>query len=700
MAKEFGGLSYANYTPQYVGQDIEGINQIAQKKNQDYDNNITKADAMSIAINNLYTQVRPEDAPTVKAAADKAINDLQSVKDSGDWENSQYKINKVAKDFALNNVIKGAVQKKSAYDTWLADLNNKVGKDEKEGGITTDQRDRAIMLSNANPDNNKPVEWDNEKLKYNNMFKGYTPVPYRDLGKEANDFMKDAKPSQEIINGKTVSGYISPITEKFVDKEQLQKEAIQFLQNNPKNMAYLDEQAMFHHSDNFKNPDGTYKPVTNTDLARVGYTQEALDKVAKETGVPSIDLTKLTPKEKFNKYYEAIKQHELYNATNPSAGKYSFVEDKANYLKNWMQQDLMKHKWKMEGSQVNGGALPQTYDTNKQDNLQIPDLIKGTPFEGLGKDDFTTTGDLKPKMKNTSEVIGLSGTSIKGSGINTIYHNGLDTETNNKRLLFIQNLQKDNPELQSLKPSQVFDAYVEARKNSQQLSQKEYSTYGLNTKKLTESVVNNLGGRDIHVEGKGNGTLSEALDLLGLSNVDDIKKALKEAKSNTILPVGGNYKFQIMDSKGNPKEVTISGSNEQKDAYAIPTKMAELENKGETGEGTFNHNGEEYGYKTQIVSTPKGKEFQTTGGKLFTEKQTKDFLNKVVQKYGEEGAKQYLANRTFIGNRITEDKNASELMLESHNQWLNSPYNIPFQEKETKNPIEFDENSNDENSND
>ncbi len=158
---------------------------------------------------------------------------------------------------------------------------------------------------------------------------------------------------------------------------------------------------------------------------------------------------------------------------------------------------------------------------------------------------------------------------------------------NLERIKFINKLQNDNSSLQGKSQKEVVEAYTKANQSGTQISNDSHSLGGLNTKKISQDVINDLGGRQILVDDQqGDGTLQGALSKLDLSE-DEIKERLLNAKSTSIMPISnnkpGSFKFQIQDTKGVPHTVTISGSNEQQSYYDVAAKMADYEKSGQTG---------------------------------------------------------------------------------------------------------------------
>lgn len=716
MAKEFGNLTYANYSPQYVGQDIEGIKALSAKADESYNTNLGRQDAMELAINDLYSKVRSQNSPYVKAAYDKAQVDLKSIKDSGRWEDAQYKIQKSAKDFAMNNNVKGALMDKQAYDSWLSELNKKVGMKPEEGGITTEQRDNAVRMSLNNPTNKQQAKFNNETLSFDGIFKGYSPVKYRDIGTRMFDLAKDWKADETpfLVNRKeakyipSLGGYFTTLSNERVDEAEVNKALRQSIMSNPEDMAYIQEQEMFHKENNFKNSDGTYRTPDETDIQKLGYTKEYL---AKE----GIDIDSLNAKDKESLYNNISRNKTLDSYIEPASSKASYDKIKAHYVKDWISEVYLKDKLRKKAEEESATAGIETFANDKVDNVSMTQGLEGTALEGV---EFDDSGNLKAaKMGDKAKVIGMEGTPVIGDdgkakrdskgNIIRYKHGSFDMKTNQDRVNFIINLQKQNPALKGLTPRQVAEAYSMANQSGTQISNESHSLGGLNTKKITSDLVKDLNGRQILVDDEqGDGTLSGAIEKLGLSE-DEVKEKLLQAQTVSVLPTSnnrpGSYKVQIQDSKGIPRTVTISTSNEQQSYYDVVDKMAQNEKTGKTGFTTFvaqdpnkinknkgkidDYTTSEYGSVTAIVPDNKGGYmYSTRGGKIYSKEDTDNYIK--VSKQTKEQLEQAGAIFTDDG-RLMQNLSGKEIMKDATTNWLGSPYNIKNRVNKSKNPIEF-----------
>lgn len=697
MARTFGNLTYGDYQPQYVGQDIEGIKAISQKANESYDANLGAQNAMDILQNEDMRKVRPEDAPTVKAAYDKAQADLKSIKDSGRWEDSEYKIRKVAKDYAMNNDVLGAKEKKANYDAWLADLNKRVGMKPEEGGITTEQRDNAVRLSTTNPANNQPVKWNPETLKYEGQFRGYTPVKYQDIGAKMFALAKDWKASTEPItlpDGRvvrnTANGYQDVTTKEYVNEDEINKNLRTVILANPEDKAYIEEQEMFHKENNFKNPDGTYREANNNDLAKIGIHNSDLQK-------EGIDINMLTPEQKSNLYQTVIRNKTLDSYTNPAAAKESYAKYKTTYLKDWISEAYLKDK--LKNKEQEESIKLETAVSDKKDNKIIENPLEGTPLDGA---EFNDDGSLK-----ATKIEGI------GSYVATGKVGGLDLERSKKQVEFIVGIQKDNPSLKGLSPKEVSEAYAQARQNSAQYSNRAKVITAFNTPSVTKSIVDDLTGRSFEVQGGGtDNTLTGAIKDLGL-NEDQIRERLLAAKTNSIVPSkNGAYKFQIQDSDGKPREVIISANQIQQKYHEAISKISANEKNGKTGYHQFvaqdplkinlnkgnvdDRTKSEFATYTQIrkdedgsvTGTPGSYYNDTRGGRILSKAVTENFLkqNPQLKNYTKE---QLLENGVVFtpDGRLVESLSAEQMENESTESYVGSKYFKQFRKKETNNPL-------------
>lgn len=419
MGKQFGDLSYANFSPQYVGQDVEGIRVVAKEKHDMYNTNLAEADKLDILRNELYQKVKPEDAVHVKAAIDLASKNLEDIKTSGRWENASYVLQKTAKDLAMDNNVIGAVKKKQNQDANIAEIDSRIGLGEDKNGISSDTANDAKRQILSNPENNKTIRWNPETASYENQFQAFSPVKDIDVGAMVEKFQKDWKPNTQLINGveTKVPGYYNTVTRESVGSvEDLNKITAQFIQNNTDANAYMNQKEAFHKSKAFGDGKGNFKDVSNTDLERVGLTQSKYTegtathytdgtpiydangkgiqylikdnkgKLLPEKVVDTTtgkDLNSLSAREKEAYYYKYLRADALFNYTNPSSEKNSYTKDKETYMRDITSDIYLRERLSNQSSNAQGvsGTMAPS------ENTVVNDIqVGGTPIGEFFKD--------------------------------------------------------------------------------------------------------------------------------------------------------------------------------------------------------------------------------------------------------------------------------------------------------------------------
>ncbi len=429
MPRQFGNLTYADYVPQYVGQDIQGITAIAKKAHDDYNSNIAEKDKLDIAHDALYSQVRPEDAHHVASAIDKAKSDLESISQSGRWEDAQPKLNRIIKDFATNPNLKEAIKFKAEKDKNIQDIQERVGLSEEKNGISQEDADNSIKYINNNLKNHTPVSYNSETHSSDNKFQPFSPVKQRDIGtrmfKIAEGWKADKTPitvtnpetgKQEIAQFNPLKGYFSSSTQEHVSEEEVSKALIQAIKANPDDMAYIEQQELFN-KENTHKIKGTnfYRNVDNNDLAKVGMTKDKLEKLTStkeikdkdgkiiQEGKPGIDLNTLSPQEKEYIYHEESRNLTLANLTNPAVQKVSYNKVDTKHIADVFSREYLKDLLKTKHEkQVEKPTIDFGTETSSVNTLTEGDWIKNFGLE----DTFDKDGKVKEDAMSSVATYG------------------------------------------------------------------------------------------------------------------------------------------------------------------------------------------------------------------------------------------------------------------------------------------------------
>jgi len=229
----YGGLHYANVSPTYVGQPTEELDKLGQKLEEDYNTNKDNADKLQIAVANM--QVRNHNNPILQDAIKGIQTTLDENATKGNWEYAGNNVSKAAKDFAVNPLVKLAMQDKQLYDAWNKDLegNNKILEEDKQYA-----RHRASL------ENNKKVEIDPTTGQARNLFNGTTPPEYVDVNKKISELATSLKPStrQMLLQQAEKSGYLKNGSIEELTPDVLRKAARDLILGSPEAKAYINFQ--------------------------------------------------------------------------------------------------------------------------------------------------------------------------------------------------------------------------------------------------------------------------------------------------------------------------------------------------------------------------------------------------------------------------------------------------------------------------
>jgi len=229
----YGGLHYANVSPTYVGQPTEELDKLGQKLEEDYNTNKDNADKLQIAVANM--QVRNHNNPILQDAIRGIQGTLDEHINKGNWEYAGNNVSKAAKDFAVNPLVKLAMQDKQLYDAWNKDL---------EGNNKILEEDKQYARHKANLENNKKVEIDPVTGQAKNLFNGTTPPEYVDINKKISEVVKDLNPTtrQMLLQQAEKSGYLKSGSIEELTPDVLRKAAKDLILGSPEAKAYINFQ--------------------------------------------------------------------------------------------------------------------------------------------------------------------------------------------------------------------------------------------------------------------------------------------------------------------------------------------------------------------------------------------------------------------------------------------------------------------------
>ncbi len=144
-----------------------------------------------------------------------------------------------------------------------------------------------------------------------------------------------------------------------------------------------------------------------------------------------------------------------------------------------------------------------------------------------------------------------------------------DEKKAQEQVQFINTLKQQYPDLKTLNPKEVVEAYQSAIKGLKNESIPLETISGVAAKNIGDAIARNMDQRNMYVwDGKGkttDGTKETVLKELDITQ-EDLKKALENGVGGYTQsgPVSGSYYVEVNDSKGNSRRVMISPDEEMK----------------------------------------------------------------------------------------------------------------------------------------
>ena len=255
MPNPFENVSFAKYTPTYVGAPLEQFAKTADVLNQRYEENKDAIDQLDIAMSNI--PVEDADTPILKARIDKTRDIFKSTLDKGDFENATNVVKTAFKDFAMDGAVKAASENYTIRQKTKAELRDAY---EKGSLSATQYGDRTKRFNQyegiGNPDElgfynryefdmgAKRVDLDEfaakalHGFKADTISKSGTGINYGSPEEQMMGVAKSQTTNQIQISDGTKG--------KFVLEDQLK--------NNPDAMAYIQDEVRIHNENNPDNP--------------------------------------------------------------------------------------------------------------------------------------------------------------------------------------------------------------------------------------------------------------------------------------------------------------------------------------------------------------------------------------------------------------------------------------------------------------
>ncbi len=253
MADILKPLSYARPTRTYVGAPTEEVAKLGETLDTRYRENKAKANQIGTIANNL--DVRDVNRNLVDQEITQYNDKLKALSDAGNYENLSNELDTLANDFNSNKILTKAVEDKKQSAAWRGNIESMY----KEGKIDYTTYQNTLKLSEKQ--NNKALVYNPTTKSYDNIFSGFNPAEYQDIGKAmldtAKDWKADSKPvtvtykkggkdvTSQIVYDPAGQGFFFAGTTKSVPEDELQSALTGAVMNNPKYMAYINQNLMF-----------------------------------------------------------------------------------------------------------------------------------------------------------------------------------------------------------------------------------------------------------------------------------------------------------------------------------------------------------------------------------------------------------------------------------------------------------------------
>ncbi len=418
MPRLFNDLTSDTPANVYAGAPVEEAKALNSVASEQYKTSRNAKDALDVMANNL--DVEDRNFEIKKRVIDETKAKFKDLTKNGNYQDAQYLIQNVTKDLATDNELQGAIKSRQKEQAYYGGLKEQLDK----GEINNDIFNYAVEKSKQG--NRDKIAYDPNTMTVKNMFNGQGVV--KDLSKEIYNAM-DARltnwkeESISDINGnqykKTAAsptGYFNMTTGKQVTANEVHDALRTELENTGEYKDFLNQEKAIDYHKTFKNPDGSYRPITKEDINGLGLSddklktivsgvsQDTLDSLARdkskkgqEAYQKQLDIrNSITPanlsQENLNKLYDmgySQKQTEKYISPATAKGSYRTWDDK--YLENIYGLENLKHQHKLAEDKAKEG-MPITAAPENVSQLQQYKL-------GDIKAQNRTLSDIKTEME-------------------------------------------------------------------------------------------------------------------------------------------------------------------------------------------------------------------------------------------------------------------------------------------------------------
>lgn len=179
----FTDLTYARPSNVYQGSPLNEVKALNEQASKDYNLARSAKDELDMLYSNL--DVEDRNVGIKKQAIEGLRNRFKNLVANGNYQDAKYEVAQAQKDFMTDKQLQDALASKQAKNAYHAQLQDRLkkGMAGEKGGITERQYNYAVQQSELN--NKKPLVYNPEKLKSENMFQGINLSD--DLSQEISD---------------------------------------------------------------------------------------------------------------------------------------------------------------------------------------------------------------------------------------------------------------------------------------------------------------------------------------------------------------------------------------------------------------------------------------------------------------------------------------------------------------------------------
>lgn len=395
-------LQYARPTRSYVGAPVEELQLLGEKLEGRYQFNKERLGKFNILANNL--DVRDVNKPLIEEELVGVNDRVKSFVDSGAYENLSGEIDSLVTDFSSNKLVSAALDDRKKSAVWKDEVESLY----KAGKLDPDTYQNTLKLTNSQ--NRKSLVWNPNTKTYDNIFSGYSPVEYQDIEgamfEKAKGWQASTKPvdvvytdakgkqtTSRIIYDPKNRGFVFTESNKSVSEEELQSALTTSIMNNPKYMAYINQNLMFRKNNMLEGR--TNKEVYESDIFSNNPADGALFNTNREEARKQIedagykyDEMMADPEMREALYDVLYRRKAIDNYVNPAVAKegYSEIESKLYDDKVYLEQIKFANDLKLQRQKAHDNANLEILKNRFEKERAVsyldsqPGTLVGSPF--------------------------------------------------------------------------------------------------------------------------------------------------------------------------------------------------------------------------------------------------------------------------------------------------------------------------------